>query len=187
MENNARKPQDSDTTTLQKDRDAIFSRESKPTHSDEKSAASASQPVEHVVLEYVEPNPYDLTYSCLLIPRFPSHFLIGDIVDELPVQLKQICVSFSWKLEFHSIKADHLQWTLRVPPSAAVGSFMKTIRDQTSKYILENFPRFKIENRSNDFWAPGYLVILSSQPHPVEMIRRFIRFTRQQQGIAPND
>ena len=63
---------------------------------------------------------------------------------------------------------------------------MKVIRQHTSAYVFENFPRFKKENLSDDFWAPGYLIALGAHPHPTEMIREFIRQTRQQQGILPN-
>ena len=144
-------------------------------------------PGEKIVLEYLDQNPYSLSYTCLIIPRFNSHYLIGDIVDQLPVWMKQICISYGWNLDFLSIKAEHLQWTIRVPPATSAGHFMRVLRDQTSISIFENFPRFKRENLSNDFWAPGYLVVLGSQPHPVEMIRRFIQLTRQQQGIASNE
>ena len=142
---------------------------------------------EHIVLEYLDRNPYDLSYTCLLVPRVNSHYFIGDIVDSLPVRMKQICTSFGWGLEFLSIKAEYLQWTIQVPPATSPGYFMRIIREQTSAYIFENFHHFKKENLSNDFWAVGYLVVLGSQPHPVEMIRRFIRLTRQQQGIPPNE
>ena len=142
---------------------------------------------EPIVLEYLDQNPYNLSYTCLLIPHFNSYYLIGDVVDKLPVQLKQICIISGWSLEFLNIKAEYLQWTIRVPPAIAPGHFMRDIRSQTSKYILENHLSIIKENRPQDFWAPGYLVILGSQPHPIEMIRRFIRLTRQQQGIMPNE
>jgi REP element-mobilizing transposase RayT len=134
-------------------------------------------------LEYLDQNPYNLSYTCLLIPRFNSYYLIGDVVDKLPVQLRQICAISGWALEFLNIKAEYLQWTVRVPPAIAPGHFMRDIREQTSNYILENHFGMIKENRPQDFWAPGYLVILGSQPHPIEMIQRFIRLTRQQQGI----
>jgi len=190
MEKNASKFQDSDSTILelQSDKDVLLERASNTKPANEMVETQEKQkPADHIVLEYHEQNPYDLSYTCLLIPRFTTHYLIGDIVDDLPVRMKQICISFGWNLEFLSLKAEHMQWTLRVPPAVAPGYFMKLIREHTSKHIFENYVRFKKENSSNDFWAPGYLVILGSQPHPVEMIRRFTRLTRQQQGFSPND
>jgi len=139
-----------------------------------------------VILEAVNQNPYDLSYTCLLIPRFDAHYLMGDIADNLQIWMKQICISFGWHLEYISIKPDYLQWVLRVPPATSTAYFMRVVRQQTSLFIFEEFPRYKRENLSKDFWAPGYLIYFGSQPHPVGSIERYIRQTRQHQGILPD-
>jgi REP element-mobilizing transposase RayT len=137
----------------------------------------------HVVLEPVSPHPYDLSYACLLIPRFSSHHLVGDIADNLYKWLHQICLSFAWKLEYTTVRPDYFQWIMSVPATTPPSSFMQTIRHHTSQQIFEDFPRLKRENLSKDFWAPGYLVLVGTLPHSPDMIREFIRLTRQQQGI----
>src|SRR5512141_278834 len=53
-------------------------------------------PASAVVLEQVDRHPYDLSYACLLIPRFSSHFLIGDIAESLRGWMRTICLSFAW-------------------------------------------------------------------------------------------
>ena len=53
--------------------------------------------------------------------------------------------------------ADYLQWIIRVGPATSPPHFMNITRQQTSQNLFENFTRFKQENRSKDFWAPGYL------------------------------
>ncbi len=136
-----------------------------------------------VILEPVDEHPYDLSYTCLLIPRFSSHLLMGDVVASLEAWMKQTCIAFGWRLEFISIKPGHMQWTMRVPPTASTTQFMQVIREQTSLHVFADFPRFKRENASNDFWAPGYLIVWGSQPHPDEIIERYKRQTRQQQGL----
>jgi len=136
-----------------------------------------------VAFEPVSRNPYELSYACLLIPRFSTHYLIGDLADNLYDWMKQICVSFGWRLDYLSVQPNYLQWILRVLPTTSPAYFMSVTRRQTSQEILENFPRVKKENRSKDFWAPGYLVIVSTSPHPSKMIKDYIQLTRQQQGI----
>jgi REP element-mobilizing transposase RayT len=138
---------------------------------------------EHIVFEPLDQNPYDLSYTCLLIPRFSSHFLMGDLAARLTEWMQQICISFGWRLEFINVKPDYLQWIMGVPPATSTAYFMKAIRHQTSLLIFEEFPRIRRENVSNDFWAPGYLIYFGTQPHPADVIRRFIHQTRQQQGI----
>jgi REP element-mobilizing transposase RayT len=59
---------------------------------------------------------------------------------------------------------------------------MRIMRQQTSEKIFSEFPRMKKENPSGDFWAPGYLIMGGTQPHPQQLVRDYIRQTRQRQG-----
>lgn len=136
-----------------------------------------------VLLEPVYPDSYDLSYTCLLIPRFPSHQLKGDLADYLPQWLQQICISYGWRLEFITVNPDYLQWALWVAPSTPPSHFMQQIRFDLSSMIFSNFGRVKKENLSKDFWAPGFLVVLGTRPHPEEMIRQYILLSRRQQGL----
>ena len=142
---------------------------------------------EEIVLEPLEQSPYEVSYTCLLLPRLGSHYLMGDIADQLHNILKRICISFGWHLEFFSVKPDYLQWAMRVPPSTSTTYVMHVVRKQTSTQIFSEFPRLKRENQSDDFWAPGYLIFWGAQPHPVDVIQRYIRQTRRQQGILMDE
>jgi REP element-mobilizing transposase RayT len=138
-----------------------------------------------VHLEPVPTHPYDLSYACLLIPRFSSHYLIGDVAEYLRLWMQQICVSFGWRLDNLTIRPDYIQWIISVPPATPPSRCIRTVRENTSQKIFDDFPQFKNENLSKDFWAPGYFVLLGNQPHPTEMINEYIFLTRQQQGILP--
>lgn len=139
-----------------------------------------------VVLEPVSRLPYELSYSSLLIPRFSAHYLIGDIAEDLRDWMQQICISFEWRLDDISVRPEYMQWVLFVPANTPPSRCIRTIREQTSKRIFEDFPHIRKENLSKDFWAPGYLVLVGPTPHPPEMINEYIRLTRQQQGIQPH-
>ncbi len=136
-----------------------------------------------ILLEPVYPESYNLSYTCLLIPRFPSHQLRGDLADYLHQWLPQICISYSWSLEFIIVHPDYFQWAICVPPSTPRGLFMQQIRDDTSEMIFSTFGHIRMENLSNDFWALGNLVVLGTRPHPEEMISQYIRLKRIQQGL----
>ena len=136
-----------------------------------------------VMLERVLPRDYSLSYACLIIPRFSKHKLIGDLTESLHHLIKNICISFSWKLEFIDIRPEYLQWVMVVGVTTSPSFFMRIIMEQTSKQIFKEFRRFKRENTSGDFWAPGYMVLAGTQPYPPEMIEEFIKVTRQHQGL----
>lgn len=147
-------------------------------------AESMTDVAHRILLEPASPALVNLTYACLLIPRFDHHHLVGDFVDRLNEWVPQVCIAFGWRLEYISVRPEYLQWVARVPPSTAPGYIMRIIRQQTSDRIFTEFPRYKTENPSGDFWAPGYLIMGSSQPHPQKLVRDFIKQTRARQGLG---
>jgi REP element-mobilizing transposase RayT/DNA-binding response OmpR family regulator len=137
-----------------------------------------------IMLEPVSAAVYNLDYACLLLPRFPHHHLTGDLLEQLGEWVPHICIAFAWRLEYISVRPDYLQWIVNVPPATSPGYLMRMVRQHTSEKIFSDFPRFKNDNPSGDFWAPGYLIMGGSQPAPAQLIKDFILQTRQRQGIS---
>jgi REP element-mobilizing transposase RayT len=127
---------------------------------------------------------YELSYSCLLIPRFSDHYLTGDIVEDLSLWVKQVCVSYGWRLMDVMIRPGYLQWIMTVPLTANPAQFIRIARRQTSQKIMENYPRYKRQNLSDDFWAPGFFVAPGAQFQSIEIVNGFILQTRRNQGIS---
>jgi REP element-mobilizing transposase RayT len=126
----------------------------------------------------------DLVLACVIIPRLPKHRLVGDMAASLQRWLGEICLSYGWRLEGLQIQTDALVWTVKVAPSTSPIQHIRTIRQLTSKYIYEDFPRIGRENPSGDFWAPGYLVTSSPRLPTIQVVQAFIQQTRQRQGIS---
>jgi REP element-mobilizing transposase RayT len=150
-------------------------------------AESMTEAAHRILLEPASPTLVNLTYAFLLIPRFDNHHLVGDAAGRLNEWVPQLCVAFAWRLEFISVRPDYLQWVVRVPPNTAPGYVIRVVRQQTSTRIFAEFPRFKADNPSEDFWAPGYLIMGSSEPHPHQLVRDFIKRTRGMQGLIPRE
>ena len=65
----------------------------------EETASSFPGTSENVLVEPVAQNFSELSYVCLLIPRFSDHYLIGDITEDLVEWMKQVCISYGWRLD----------------------------------------------------------------------------------------
>jgi REP element-mobilizing transposase RayT len=154
-----------------------------PGELDETRPHSITEVAGRVMLEPITPGLYNLTYACLLVPRFTSHYLTGDLSDRLSEWIPQICVAFGWRLEYLAVRPEYVQWVVNVPPSASPGYLMRIMRQQTSEKIFAEFPRLKKENPSGDFWAPGYLIMGGTQPHPPQLVKDYIKQTRIRQGL----
>ena len=129
-------------------------------------------------------NMVNLRYTCLLIPRFPQHYLAGELADYISMWVPQLCLAFGWRLERIAVRPEFLQWTLAVPPAVAPNSLIRLMSRQLSKRIFEKYASFSIDNPSGDFWAPGFLIISGYQPPNRSVIREFIQQTRSRQGIG---
>jgi REP element-mobilizing transposase RayT len=159
-------------------------RRPQPGELDETRPHSITEVAGRVMLEPVSAGYYNLTYACLLVPRVSSHFLTGDVSDRLSEWLPQICIAFGWRLEYLAVRPEYIQWVVNVPPSASPGYLMRIMRQQTSEKIFSEFTRMKKENPSGDFWAPGYLIMGGTQPHPQQLVKDYIKQTRTRQGYS---
>ena len=155
-----------------------------PGELDETRPHSINEVAGRVMLDPVSPGYYNLTYACLLVPRFSNHYLTGDVSDRLSEWLPQICIAFGWRLEYLAVRPEYIQWVVSVPPAASPGYLMRVMRQQTSERIFTEFTRMKKENPSGDFWAPGYLIMGGTQPHPPQLVKDYIRQTRTRQGYS---
>lgn len=173
-----------ETPDWQKETRKNIARKKKTDNLADTRPQSVTEVARRIVVEPVSPAMYNLTYACLLIPRFKHHNLVGDLRDRLSEWLPNISVAYGWKLEHISIRPDYIQWNLNVPPATAPGYLVRIFRQQLSDKIFVNFPRFKAENPSGDFWAPGYLILGGTQPPPDRLIKEFIEQTRTRQGLS---
>jgi REP element-mobilizing transposase RayT len=155
-----------------------------PGELDETRPHSITEVAGRVMLEPVSPGLYNLTYACLLVPRFSSHYLTGDMSDRLSEWLPQICIAFGWRLEYLAVRPEYIQWVVNVSPSTSPGYLMRIMRQQTSERIFTEFTRMKKENPSGDYWAPGYLIMGGTQPHPPQLVKDYIKQTRTRQGYS---
>ena len=81
------------------------------------------------------------------------------------------------------MRPEYLQWVVNVPPATSPGYVMRILRQQLSDKVFAAFPRLKRDNPSGDFWAPGYLIMGGTQPHPPQLVKDYIRQIRQRQGL----
>ncbi len=153
-----------------------------PGETDVTRESPTTEAARKLVVEPTTAGLYHLTYACLLVPRFSAHYITGDLSEQIGEWLPNICIAFGWRLEYLSVRPEYLQWVANVQPNTSPGYLMRIMRQQTSEKIFSEFSRLKKENPSGDFWAPGYLIMGGSQPHPQQLVRDYIRQTRQRQG-----
>jgi REP element-mobilizing transposase RayT/CheY-like chemotaxis protein len=168
----------------QRRRPATPIRQPAPGELDETRPHSITEVAGRMITESASPAMAQLNYACLLVPRFTIHYLTGDLADRMSEWIQNISIAFGWRLEFLAVRPEYLQWVVNVTPNTSPGYLMRIMRQQTSEKIFHEFPRLKRDNPSGDFWAPGYLIMGGLQPHPPQLVKDYIKQTRQRQGIS---
>jgi REP element-mobilizing transposase RayT len=154
-----------------------------PGELDETRPHSITEVAARMITESASAGMAQLNFACLLVPRFTAHYMTGDLADRMSEWMPKICIAFGWRLEFLAVRPDYLQWVVNVTPNTSPGYLMRIMRQQTSEKIFQEFPRLRRDNPSGDFWAPGYLIMGGLQPHPPQLVKDYIKQTRQRQGI----
>ncbi len=127
---------------------------------------------------------FNISYAFLLVPRLPTHQLVRELVAELEGDMRQLSLAFGWRLEQLVVSPDYIQWIAKVPPNTSPSRLIHLIREHTSKRLFSRFVYLRRENPSGDFWAPGYLVMSSTQPLSDQIIKSFVQQTRFNQGAS---
>lgn len=160
-------------------------------HGNHQRPASSIEDTRPVVLrtlqtiQQVEPMGSSLShlaYTCVLIPRLPTHALLDVLAARLEEWLPQLCLAYGWRMEGLLIRPEYLQWTVQVAPAISPGNVIRLIRQQSSRRIFMTFPQYEVENPSGDFWAPGFLIISGFQPPSLQLVLDFIHQTRTRQS-----
>jgi hypothetical protein len=142
--------------------------------------------------------------TIMLVPYFPEHLLKDELSGHLRGWMIELCQGLGWNLVKIKIHPKFLLWAVQEAlPVVSVGNFIYNIRQHTSRRLYKEYPDLrykyptanlfqrlactfsplKYENRSGDFWAPGYLLVNGTQPPSAEALREFLRNVRRRQGI----
>ncbi len=133
--------------------------------------------------EFIPDALYDLTYTFLMIPRFSTHRLKTDETATIKEFIKNLHLSYGWRLELLDMQPEYLRWASSFPPNIAPSSHLEMIRKGTSKQLFEDIPGYKKENLSGDYWAPGYIIVEGKNSISTQLVSDYIIHNRQKHGI----
>jgi REP element-mobilizing transposase RayT len=125
----------------------------------------------------------DMSFSLVLLPRFPEHRLTGRLAEGLHRWVERLCLAWDWRADDIEIEAAYVAVTLTIPPEAAPANVVSQLRDDLSERVLDGFPELARDLPSGRFWARGFLLKAGARPKD-EHIQAFILQTRRAQGLA---
>jgi hypothetical protein len=93
-------------------------------------------------------------------------------------------IAFGWRLEHLEVKSRFIHWIGVLTPELAPGKMVDDLRQHLSTDIFTDFPRYRLENPSGDFWAPGNLIVTCRQALADPILEKYLENTRNKQGIG---
>jgi len=133
--------------------------------------------------EFIPDALYNLTYSCLLIPRFASPHHTSDRELKIEEYIKNVHISYGWRLEQLEVQPEYLRWASSFPPTITPSKHIEKIRKEISRLLFEDFPTLKKENLNDDYWAPGYLIVGGKNLISNQLVLAFLKRNRQKYGV----
>ncbi len=127
---------------------------------------------------------YALSYTYLIIPKFASTRLSGDLKSRLAEWISFQALTHDWRITGLHIEPDHLEISIDCAPSEAPEKVIKALMQYTAEKAMAEFPRLAAEHakRVNIFWAQGYYAVAPGRRLSADEIRAFIDYQRQEQN-----
>jgi len=122
-----------------------------------------------------------ISYTIVLVPRLPDHSLSAALTDNLARWTERLCLAWDWRLDHLDLKPAYLSLTISLPPDVAPAGAVRLLIDSLSRQVTRAFPELGRDLPSGRFWARSYMLV-AGPPSP-ERVARFIRQTRQAQGL----
>jgi REP element-mobilizing transposase RayT len=130
----------------------------------------------------VQEATYHLPFTAVLVPRFPEHYLSGELARQLREWAQRFCLAWDWRADRISVTSGYLAIRVSLIPESAPAHAIEQLRDDLSRRVLERYPNFHTDLPSGRFWARAYLLIAGEEPGPDD-IDRFVERTRLAQGL----
>ena len=114
---------------------------------------------------------WDCSYPVIFIPKYRRKAFFTGIRKEIGEILRRLCEYKSVEWVKGSIRVDHVQIYVKIPPKLSVSEFMGYLKGKSALRIFDRFPQMK-PGRGRHLWARGYYV--STVGVNKDVIRKYI-------------
>ncbi|MGA9531120.1 MAG: response regulator [Anaerolineales bacterium] len=124
-----------------------------------------------------------LSYTMVLVPRFPEHHLTGAFASLLRRWTDRFGLAWDWHVHTLEIENSYLLLHLSLPGDIAPAAALSRLQAHLSDRILNHFPTLGRELPSGRFWAPQEWLFSGSPPSRARL-RALVMETRRAQGVV---
>lgn len=130
-----------------------------------------------------EPIPGFLSYTMVLIPRFPEHHLSGAFASLLRQWTERYGLAWDWRIKDLKVEDSYLLLRVSLDAEVAPAEALSRLQAHLSERILAHFPTLGRELPSGRFWAPQEWLFSGPPPGP-DRLKSILVQTRRAQGVT---
>ena len=128
---------------------------------------------------------YDTKYHLVWAPKYRKWILRGDIRTKVEEILREIALNHDIEIDTLEVADDHVHIFLSFPPRYSISRVVGMLKSISASVIFREHPEVKRELWGGEFWEDGYFVRTEGDKVTAEVIRRYIKYHREQEK-TPN-
>jgi len=125
---------------------------------------------------------YDTKYHLVWTPKYRKWGLRGDLRRRVEELFREIAQDFGFEIDTLEVAADHVQIFWDFPPRYSIAKVVGILKSISASRACEEFPELKKQLWAGELWEDGYFVRTVGDKVTAEVIRRYIRHHKQEQG-----
>ena len=128
---------------------------------------------------------YDTKYHLVWAPKYRKWILRGDIRTRVEEVFREIAENHDFEIDTLEVAEDHVHIFLSFPPRYSISKVVGMLKSISASVIFCEYPDVKKELWGGECWEDGYFVRTVGDKVTAEVIRRYIKYHREQEK-TPN-
>ncbi len=125
---------------------------------------------------------YDTKYHLVWTPQYRKWVLRGDVRRRVEELLREIAQDFGFEIDTMEVAADHVQIFWDFPPRYSIAKVVGILKSISASQVFAEFPEIKRQLWAGELWEDGYFARTVGDKVTAEVIRRYIRHHKAEQG-----
>lgn len=125
---------------------------------------------------------YDTKYHLVWTPKYRKWILRGKVRRRVEELFREIAQDFGFEIDTMEVTGDHVHIFLDFPPRYSIAKVVGILKSILASEIFEEFPEIKEQLWSGQLWEDGYFARTVGDKVTAEVIRRYIRYHKAEQG-----
>ena len=123
---------------------------------------------------------YELKYHLVWVPKYRAHILGGEVTKYLKEVFAEIAEEYEFQIDTMEVMADHVHVFIEAPPSYSPSEIVQIIKSISAREVFKKFPKMRKLMWSGKIWNEGYFVRSVGDKVTDEVIRKYIRYQKQE-------